>query len=187
MSRRSRRTSGKWFSQDLLPFLSIMLGLMTVMSLTTLGTSSDQRAQAKAQVMVQLAGIPDRFDPLQIRCKEESIEWMDVKGTWQPLSVQSLFMLLQSAKQERPVLTPDAFRFAKFLKDMAEENKTMSFQRKQHTLILWVEPTGVRTAMMLDFYVDAAGLPLRVGKLPALGTDRILPTSTPGAPAPASP
>lgn len=173
MSRRSRRQGRSAFSQDLLPFLSIMLGLMSVMALTTMAITVSKRREMQQTTVVKLVAIPDRFEPLQIRCLRDGIQWQDDSGAWRDMNNSNLSILAENDDRLLAVF-PVARLFITWLNDKVRANAALSYERKQHTLILWIEPDGVITSMMFEAMVDTRGLPIRIGKLPATEGDQIL-------------
>lgn len=174
MKRSHRRLSGtfqKMFQLPTLPFLSIMLGLMSVMALTTMGLSVARRQEEKKSKAIELVGIPAHFLPLQFRCRKEGLEWKNLDGTPQKTSILDLFALLQkSIKTELP---PDAKILKTFLLHLPQINQRLSFHRQQYTILLWVEPDGILTKMALEVVISDLQIPLRVGALPIFETESL--------------
>jgi len=173
MSGRRRHSQGSgWFRQDLVPFLSIMLGLMSVMVLITISITVKKRQEMKDQVVVKLTGIPDEFVPLQIRCMAEGIAWQDDSGVWQEVSDVGL-AFLASPGEDLATISVDTRRFYDWLREKAQANAELSYAGKQHTIILWVEPTGIQASDWVQIALDVRQIPLLVGKLPATEKDEI--------------
>lgn len=170
-----------WCKVDFVPLLCIMMALIGFMALTTLavGTESHQQTNTRTAVVVQLASVPDQFMPLQVRCRAKEIGWLDGGGQWRSFPTMGLLSAVQLGDGRLPgKATPgpaalQATAFMDFLKARAKENQRLSYQKKQYTIILWVEPTGVDTAALVEAVVDHLDLPLRIGKLPALEKERI--------------
>ncbi len=156
----------------MIPFLAIMLGIMSVMALNTLGFSVERRQEQKRQAVVELVGVPDGFLPVNLRCQEHGVLWQDTDGEWRGLTIFGLFALLPQA-EGRGVITDEAVAFLNFLRERAQDNRRLSFAGRQHTLLLWVEPAGVVTAQIIQELVSHHKLPLRVGQLPLLPRERI--------------
>ncbi len=150
-----------------LPFLSIMLGLMSVMALTTIGISVEERSQQKKISSVELVGIPANFIPFHMRCTKTVLSWLDDRNTWQNISFFELITLINS-KEKLRLSTSKSQAFLTFLENKTIENRKLSYSRQQNTLILWVEPDGVDTAAVVQYIVNNHKLPLRIGSLPIL-------------------
>jgi len=169
--RRHRRPAGN--KLPLMPFLSIMLGLMSVMALVTLHTAIQERQRlADEQVGVELTGVPVGFVPHEMRCKASGVEWRDFKGVGQftPYdALQPLFVELLRGEQPGG----EAGRLIDYLKACVLANRQLSFDNKQNTVILWVEPNALSTSEVISHIVNYYGWPLRVGMLP-VGTNELI-------------
>ncbi len=150
-----------------LPFLSIMLGLMSVMALTTIGISVEERIEQKKISTVELVGIPANFIPFHMRCTKTILSWLDEHNTWQDISLFELVTLINS-KSKTILSTSKSQAFLAFIKKKTIENRKLSYSRQQNTLILWIEPDGVDTATIVQYIVNNHKLPLRIGSLPIL-------------------
>lgn len=172
MARR-HRTAFAWSAGlPILPFLSIMLGLMSVMALTTMALSVERRQQAVEGTRITLTGVPANFIPVQIRCTRKGIRYRDRDGAWQDVPLLGLLSLVQPA--ETSIDIPAARRFRAFLTAKAEANKALSYQRRQHSLILWVEPEGLYAKALVEWLISRLQLPLRTGSLPLMPDEEVV-------------
>lgn len=156
----------------MLPFLTIMLGLMSVMALTTMSISVQKRQEAKQQQLVKLVGVPSGFRPFHVRCSGQRILWLEGDGTWRETSIFSLLGMMRMS-EGMPQLHADSLRLLTFLRQKAEQNGRLSFSNEQNTMILWVEPDGTESAQILQYLIGDLGLPLRIGKLPIFKGEEI--------------
>ena len=161
------------FEIPALPFLSIMLGLMSIMALTTIGISVQQRQKAQKNTLVELVGVPSNFIPFHIRCQADSIAWLDDNLKWNKTSVATLFRLLTEANEKTSLTTRYGDSLVDFLLNKVNENKSLSFSSQQNSLILWVEPDGVDTSTIFKQLLFASGIPLRIGLLPVMQGEEI--------------
>ncbi len=158
-----------------LPFLAIMLGLMSVMALTTIAISVEKRRDIQETTVVELVGVPADFVPFHIRCKHSGAAWLDDQGVWQEFSISDILAMYgESAAYGGGANTDWDSPFMQFLTEKIEENKILSFVRKQNTLILWVEPEGIDVAALIQYVVSKRDFPLRVGLLPVMEGEDIL-------------
>jgi hypothetical protein len=148
----------------LLPFMSILLGLMSIMALTTMGISVEQRKEKTDQVEVELVGIPANFVPINIRCTEDWLMWHDGLA-WRKVNSTTLLSLLSQGPSQIG-LDDDLRGFLQFMVRKTHQNKQLSYQRKQHTIIYWVEPAGISTYAIADLIIAELQLPMRTGLLP---------------------
>ncbi len=156
-----------------LAFLSIMLGLMSVMALTVMGIATQKRQEARRKQTVELVGVPSSFRPFHVRCSLDRVRWLDADGTWQSVQLFSLLAFLRLGT-DSPFLPSDCLRFTNFLREKTLENRRLSFTGQQNTLILWVEPDGSDSAIIVQYLVsDRLGLPIRIGKLPIRPNEEI--------------
>lgn len=167
MPRRHRSSGPGWFELPVMPFLTIMLGLISVMALAGISLAVQQRDQGKAEVLVALTDIPPGFVPIHVRCNQRGVVWRDDAGTWQTVAFGHGNSPFQTG-------VGDLKRLVAFLEAKAEANRQLSFSGRQHTIILWIEPEGVVTAYEVQLLLESLGLPLRVGQLPILSQDRIV-------------
>lgn len=183
MARRRQRDGQTLCRLDVLPFLSIMLGLMSVMALCTLGFAFEQRQEQRKIANVELVGVPESLVPLQIRLSAESVDWFE-GGKWHRLDPTDL-AYLQAQGLSAYSLPEQALKFADFLRGKVEDNRRLSFQGKQHTVLLWLEPDGFRNWIFVQAVIDDAELPVRLGQLPILPGETIVSPTVSGARRPA--
>jgi hypothetical protein len=155
-----------------LPFLAIMLGLMSVMALTTIGIAVESRQEQKQNSIIELVGIPANFIPFYMRCSNTSLMWLDDDNIWRSLPAIELIPLM-ALPETYLDNSPNGSEFLRFIKRKINENRALSFQRRQHTLVLWVEPGGVDTATIVQYFISHNRFPLRVGLLPILHGETI--------------
>lgn len=177
MARR-RRHSHALAGMPLMPFLSIMLGLMSVMALTTLGISAEQRQEQRDQTLVELVAVPEELVPVYLRCGPESVSWLNDQGQWGRADRLSLFSIFHSGGDVEDMLPP-ARQLVRFLRSKTEENRSLSFSGRQHSLLLWVEPQGVETAQLLQLAVGGMRLPIRIGQLPIQPDQEVVTDASP--------
>jgi hypothetical protein len=123
---------------------------------------------------VALVGVPNEFVPLQVRCQPESLAWRDDAGNWRSVSKMGLLSLYSSSHMPVPMLAPrEARDFSSYLHAKVEQNRAMSHGRRQHTLLLWVEPRGIEVSDILQLLVQYWELPIRVGQLPILPNEEM--------------
>ena len=90
MRYRRRHSEGSWFENHSLPFLSIMLGVISVMVLTNMLFAVRQKQDQEQKNAVQLIGVPKNYVPVYIRCGatkiswQEESEWVGIEF-WEPL------------------------------------------------------------------------------------------------------
>jgi hypothetical protein len=165
MSRRRQQLASELYQLPSLPFLSIMLGLMSFMALTILGITAIQRQDAKDQTAVELVGVPARFVPFHIRCRPGVFEWLADDGRWRETPVTGV--LAQAGDEYAGLQLSTAGRaLMRYLFAKIEENKHLSYSERQNTLILWIEPDAVDVSYVLQRILAIHRLPLRVGSLP---------------------
>ena len=158
---RRRRSGNKWFHHHALPFLSIMLGLIAVMALTAMGLASIKRMDESKRQYVKLANVPPELIPFHIVCEKDRVLWRK-DGKWKEFGFKP-----GDAKANNGAV----IEFINQLATLAENNRRLSFQGKQNTVVLWVRPDGVLTSKVME--MQAARLPLRVGKLPLLQNEEV--------------
>ncbi len=172
--RRRKGNAGGLFQLPVLPFLSIMLGLMSVMALVTLGLSVREfESKKQGQHSVELVGIPTNFTPFHIRCTDDGVKWLTADGIWKETQMLELLFLVRNL--EAPATEPQFPEpgLLGHLQNKVRENRRLSFSRRQNTLILWVEPDGVDAATLVRIIISQFELPLRVGKLPIMENEVI--------------
>ena len=154
-----------------------MLGLMSIMALTTIGISIEQRRMKEDHSTVELVGIPADFIPFHIRCRKNTILWLDNDQQWRETSILGMITDLSETSntwgtnQKKSTLLD-------FIIEKVEENKRLSLSKKQNSVILWVEPEGIESALILQYLISDRKLPLRVGLLPILEDEAIYPGTT---------
>ena len=150
-----------------------LLGLISIMALASMGLAIEKREEEKRLINVKLVGIPAHFVPVHLRCRKDTVDWLDDTGRWQKLFLGELTPgagRLFSRASKR-----DLQRFWAFIGKKAAANRRLSFSRRQHTIILWVEPEGVLTALLfVQMEVTQYGIPLRIGKLPVMAKEVII-------------
>lgn len=182
MSRRKRQSKGLRFLElPLLPFLSTMLGLMSVMALTAMAVTVERRQAREKQTLVELVGVPSEFIPVNIRCKPESVQWLTDDGQWRELTTLAFLSLCRKLVAPAP-FTPEEQDFIDFLRAKAAANRGLSYSRRQHTLLLWVEPLGIGAYNLMQLMVAELDLPIRIGRLPVLERERIFNPAAAGPP-----
>lgn len=164
MRSRRLRNSG-WFSQHALPFLSIMLGLIAVMALANIGLTATKRQEVRKQQYVQVANIPPNLIPIHIICDHEGFRWYR-DGAWHTVRIGE-------ALASSEAMGDGATDFLHFIADTAASNRTLSYARKQNTIILWIRPKGILSAAVLEGIIYQAELPIRIGKLPLLEDEEV--------------
>ena len=166
-SRRKSRTGGQGlFAVPVLPFLSIMLGLMSAMALTTMAITFQKRTQEEPPKAVELVGIPHEFIPFHVRCRQSSISWLDERGKWH--TVQLIAFLTNPIANVTEAMQTGPYAFINHLRRKSDENARLSYGGRQNSLILWVEPNASESAQVVQLVVAQLGFPLRVGQLPIL-------------------
>ncbi len=176
MSRRKIRTKADWFQLHALPFLSIMLGLISVMALTSMALTVEQReTRKKKKEIVKLASIPSEFIPVHVICDGGNVIWHDLEGDEHSFSLRP-----PEPDPDSPPVPYDPEQniaklqeFVRLLGEITAANRRLSFRNKQYTLILWVKPSGARTALEIQGLVAGSELPLRIGKLPLLENETV--------------
>lgn len=173
MSRRSKRrnSGGEWYSLHALPFLSIMLGLISVMALNSMAITVQKREAARKEELVRLANIPENLIPVQVVCDKDTVEWEDKNGKTKRFYVTEPTGPLKQTQHRGNVAS--TLEFFQFLKNLERLNRQSSFEGRQRTLILWVKPKGGETATQIQALLLQLGLPIRVGKLPLLGNEHV--------------
>ena len=178
MSRRRRQVP--WadsFQLPAMPFLAIMLGLVSVMALAAIAIAREKREDMQAIQGVELVGVPARFIPFYLRCAEDTVSWRDGEGTWHEFELRDGIIALLDERMRQAygiqdAGAPEARAFREYVLEKAEANKRLSFSRRQNTLIMWVEPEGAETAGTMQTLI--AGLaPIRIGLLPIMPDERI--------------
>ncbi len=170
--RRHKSNLGGWFELPTLPFLSIMLGLMSVMALASIGIAIQKRREKKKETLVTLVEIPAGLVPVHIRCKPDRIQWQNELGQWQELYLgdptrgRTGLGVRSSARAVRD--------FVEFIQNTADNSRKLSFSGRQHTVILWIEPDAVYTAYEVQRLFLQLGLPLRLGRLPVMREETIV-------------
>ncbi|OVE81074.1 hypothetical protein BVY04_04130 [bacterium M21] len=145
-----------------------MLGLISVMALTSMAITVRRREQKDLEQFVKLNNIPSNLVPLHIRCSKSAIHWQNDQGKWQVFSLNT-----QAGQAPSGKFRADMEAFLAFLETKAAANHALSYANKQHTLILWIEPDGILLALELQRMISEFGLPLRVGQLPLLDNESI--------------
>jgi hypothetical protein len=149
-----------------------MLGLMSVMALTTMSIAVKKREQARQQTAVELVGVPSGFLPFHVRCTAEEISWLNDRHQWRTVSLVRLWAWLR-LRQTAPIMSSDVREFLTFLRLRTQENARLSFSGRQNTMILWVQPDGIDGANIVQMAVGELNLPLRIGKLPIQPNEEI--------------
>jgi hypothetical protein len=165
---RRKHGSGGGLSYEfpMLAFLSIMLGVMSIMALATMGLTAEKRAEARQKVTaVQLVGVPPRFRPFHMRCSADKIAWLDDREAWQEIDLISLLGISQPGGGPGMV-TREVVELLRFAKAKQLANRALSFSGQQNTLILWIEPEGVHSSLLVQHMFDMFNLSLRIGRLP---------------------
>ncbi|MCJ8332371.1 MAG: hypothetical protein HRT89_20770 [Lentisphaeria bacterium] len=149
--------------------MSVMLGLISVMCLTSLALAMQKRDKEIESIPVKLVSIPIGFRPLQIKCLKNSFEWQQTNGNWNTIHFKDkdVSMGMQSRPQEMK-------RFMNFIINKILKNRQLSHLGQQHTIIMWVEPDGIMTYLTLSYKINALNLPVRIGALPILEGEEIL-------------
>jgi hypothetical protein len=164
------------FELPAMPFLAIMLGLVSVMALTAISIAREKHDEMEAIKGVELVGIPARFIPFHVRCEKDRVHWRGDDGEWQSFDQLGMLVLLEEhmriAYGIEPVMNQAATGFREYLLAKAEANKRLSFSRRQNTLIMWVEPEGAEMSGMLQSLI-ANLAPIRIGLLPIMPGERI--------------
>lgn len=173
MTRRRRRSQlDECFNLPLLPFLSIMLGLISIMALTALGITARRREKARQEVAVKLVGTPAEFAPLNIRCMRRGIIWRDFQGRRHRVS---LLRPPGNTPDLRSAARPmELEALALFLQDAERHSRRLSYDNRQHTLVLWIEPEGVMTSYLFRQLLQTLDVSLRVGMLPIAEDEAIM-------------
>ena len=174
--RKAFARSGLNYDLPTLPFLSTMLGLMSIMALTTLGLTAEKRQEVQKVKGVQLVDIPTEFRPFHVRCMPKAIAWLDDSGSWNDVDLVSLITLLRPG-MGNAMIDAKARDMIRFLRAKTLANSNLSFSGQQNTLILWVEPDGVEAASIIQYIVNQMQLPLRIGKLPIFPGEEIKPNA----------
>ena len=143
---------------------------MSIMALVTMGISVEQRLEKKNIASVELVGIPSHFIPFHIRALENHVMWLDEELSWRKVPI---FNLLDLTNKNLEYLNADSKKFIRLLQNKSDENKILSFNKRQNSLILWVEPKGIDTAWIIRHIISVQSLPLRVGLLPILANEEI--------------
>ena len=173
MSRRRRRQdTANWFELPALPFLSIMLGMLSVMALISLALTVEARADKQDIKGVEMVGIPAGFSAFNVRCSQEQVLWQRSDGTWSYFGETGIVGMLQGESLFSSDVV-SAIQFRQLLVDKTFENRELSYSNQQNTLIIWVEPDGGRMALTLRYLIDRWKLPLRVGMLPIFPGEEI--------------
>jgi hypothetical protein len=178
MSRRRRQIP--WadsFQLPAMPFLAIMLGLVSVMALTAIVIARENREDMQSIQGVELVGVPARFIPFYIRCEAERVHWRDDDGDWREFDsrmgiIALLDDQLREAYQIAGVEDASAKAFREYVLAKAEANKRLSFSRRQNTLIMWVEPDAAEVASTMQTLI-ANLAPIRIGLLPIMPNEKI--------------
>ncbi len=164
-----RRQREEWFSFPVIPFLAIMLGLISVMSIASVAVSFQRHREVRKTELVRLTNIPPVLIPLHIRCKSDRFIWYDLEH--RPHTI----MLTRQADSE--VSLPDVTSFREFHKFITsviiDRNKKESFNGRQFTFIIWTEPDASRNTMELVNLLDQFHNPLRTGLLPIMPNEKI--------------
>jgi hypothetical protein len=149
-----------------MPFLSIMLGLMSVMALITLQTAVQERErQLEQHVGVELKGVPAEFVPHEMRCTAAGIDWRTLSGvpkTTSHAGVQTLFNDILRGDQP----TGSGKLLLDYLHSIVLQNRHLSFSNRQNSVIIWVEPEAIVIAEVVSYIIEYNDWPLRVGMLP---------------------
>ena len=149
-----------------------MLGLMSMMALTTMGISVFQRQKLQKSDIVKLVGVPSNFLPFHMRCTENSILWRDDDLKWKETPFVTLIGLLGKTNEKKEYARDDS-GILDFVLRKVSENKTLSFSNQQNSLILWVEPDGIDTSIVFKHLISVLEIPLRIGLLPILKGEEI--------------
>lgn len=165
MPRRRRRALGDWFELPALPFLSIMLGMLSVMALISLALTAAARSEQERQQGVELVGIPAGFRAFHVRCSQEKISWQQPDGSWKSFGELGFSGMLSDTNTYHPEIL-NALQFRASMIEKTFDNRELSYRNQQNTMIIWVEPDGGRMALTLRYVIDQWQLPLRVGMLP---------------------
>jgi hypothetical protein len=164
------------FELPAMPFLAIMLGLVSVMALAAISIAREKHDEMEAIKGVELVGVPARFVPFHLRCQDNRVHWRDDDGDWHSFDQTGMLALLDDRMREaygiELSLDRSATGFRKYLLEKAEANKRLSFSRRQNTLIMWVEPEGAEMAGMMQSLI-ANLAPMRIGLLPIMPGERI--------------
>ena len=171
MSRR-RRNNPLSSDHPVLPFLTIMLGLMSVMALTTMGISVEQRHKAQEEELVELVGIPSGFIPLVMRARRDRLEYLDDDKNWQSVHVMSFVDLRQGALSNTAAID-DLRRLLGFISRKVYANRNLSLDGRQHTIIMWVDDDGIQTHAFASEFIHSLELPIRIGLLPILSHEEV--------------
>ena len=65
-------------------------------------------------------------------------------------------------------------QFIQFLEKASDDNKHLSFQGKQQTIIIWVEPSGLYQAYFITSLISEKNLPIRIGFLPIKPGEKVV-------------
>ena len=170
MSRRSRKAQTDLdFELPALPFMSIMLGLMSVMALASMGLAVQKRQELQKQSTVALVEIPPGLVPVHMRCRQNSLMWLDDTGTWNEIYMASA----TDGGVPFRARAAEVDKFFLFLRDALEKSRELSFKNQQHCVILWIEPDGIRTSYQVQGILSQLRIPLRIGQLPVLDEEAI--------------
>ncbi|MFT5129964.1 MAG: hypothetical protein ACI8W8_003593 [Rhodothermales bacterium] len=174
-----RRRQALWmdsFELPAMPFLAIMLGLVSVMALAAISIAREKHDEMEAIKGVELVGIPARFVPFHVRCQEDRVQWRNDAGEWESFDQLGMLVLLDERRREaygiEPITDRSATDFRDYLLAKAEANKRLSFSRRQNTLIMWVEPKGAQMSGMMQSLISGLA-PIRIGLLPIMPGERI--------------
>lgn len=173
MSNRRNKRATSLYELPTLPFLSIMLGLMSVMVLTILGISVERRDQLQKNALVELVGMPARFIPFHMRCRPASVDWLDDDNQWHTVPLSGIVALADVEYSRGLALSVDGRRMMSHIFNKISENQSLSYSRRQNTLILWVEPDGIDASAIVQLIIARQNLPLRVGSLPIRQGEKI--------------
>ncbi len=147
-----------------------MLGLMSIMALSTMAITVQKREEQRQVQAVQLVGIPHRFVPFHIRCTANAILWLDRSGEWQEMDIRPF---LSPSMPQNMNFPTDLFRLRAYLTERTNENRRLSYHGQQSTMILWVEPESGQIASLLFSIISEFELPLRIGTLPIMPGEEI--------------
>ncbi len=147
-----------------------MLGLMSVMALTTIGISVEERERKNKGAIVELVGVPSKFIPFHIRCTDFDVQWMDDDLQWQTTPLLQLLPALSSPDEP---ISAEGKSLIDHIYMKSEQNKSLSFTRQQNTIVLWIQPDGINTATILKYLISTYRIPIRIGSLPVLEQEDI--------------
>ena len=107
MPRKGKARGGLSYGFPVLPFLAIMLGVMSVMALTTLATTMQryQEQQPTDVNAVELVGIPANYRPWHLRCEAGRVRWLDADGRWRSADLDALRQVFDDGPGGAPAAT----------------------------------------------------------------------------------